>query len=114
VRFIIAIAMAAVPSAANAAPIYLKCQLEQDVGKQAPWDVTLNEEAGTVTYSFPELGRAYTVPGVFTVDKVTFRGFAIDRTNFAFQRDLSSLQAPGRAPIIDYGRCALAEVRRAF
>ena len=113
-KFIIAIAIAVIPCAANAAPVYLQCQLTQDVGQKAPWDVTLNEEAGTVTYTFPELGRAYTVPGVFTAGKVTFRSFTINRTNFAFLRDLSSLQAPDRAALIDHGRCALAEVKRAF
>ncbi|MBK9009419.1 hypothetical protein [Novosphingobium sp.] len=67
-----------------------------------------------MTYTFPTIGRAFTVPGVFTADKVTFRGFTIDRTNLAFQRDMSHLQAPGRAPIIDRGRCTFAEVKRAF
>lgn len=113
-RFVIAIAIALFPRAANAAPVYLKCQLDQDIGTKPAWDVTLNEETGKVTYSFPELGRAFTVPGVFTADRVTFNGFTVNRTNFAFQRDLGALQAPGRAPIIDHGRCALAEVKRAF
>jgi len=110
-------------SAVEAAPVYLKCQLDpgaqggaggRDMATQAPMDVTLNEEAGTVTYSFPQIGRAFTVRGVFTADKVSFNGFTVDRTNFAFQRDMSDLQASGRVPIIDHGRCTLVEVKRAF
>ena len=115
-KAIVAITMALFPCAANAAPVYLKCQLDPGVGvaTKTLMDVTLNEEAGTVTYSFSDIGRAFTVKGVFIVDKVSFNGFTVDRTNFAFQRDMSALQAPGRAPIIDHGRCALAEVKRAF
>ena len=112
-KFVLAIILASVPCSAYAAPIYLKCQLDQDVGK-APWDVTLNEEAGMVTYLFPDSGRAYTVRGVFTAEKVTFNGFTVDRTNFGFQRDLSGLQASGRPPLIDRGRCTLATAKRAF
>jgi hypothetical protein len=122
-RFMIAIAIAVIPCVANAAPVYLKCQLApgakggfggEDEATKAPMDVTLNEEAGTVTYLFPAIDRAFTVKGVFTVDKVSFSGFTIDRTNLAFQRDMGHLQAPGRAPIIDHGKCALADVKRAF
>ena len=113
-KFIIAIVLGLIPSVVTAAPVYLKCQLDEDVGKKSAWDVTLNEDVGNVTYSFPELGRAYTVRGVFTVNKVTFNGFTVDRTNFAFQRDMSALQAPGRTPIVDNGKCALAVAKRAF
>lgn len=106
--------LAIVPHAALAAPVYLKCQLDQDAGKKPAWDVTLNEDEGMVTYSFPELGRAFTVRGVFTVNRVTFNGFTIDRTNLAFKRDLSSIQAPGRPPVIDVGKCTLVAIERAF
>lgn len=110
-------------AAAQAAPVYLKCQLDQgaqggagarDLAMQAPIDVTLNEDTATVTYSFPQIGRAFTVRGVFTADKVSFNGFTVDRTNLAFQRDMSDLQVPGRAPIIDRGECTLVHVKRAF
>ena len=115
-KFIFAVAIAIAPCAANAAPVYLKCHLNPGPGVVAKTfvEVTLNEEAMKVTYVFPEIARSFTVPGVFTADKVSFKGFSIDRTNFAFTRDLSHLQAPGRAPIIDYGLCALADVKRAF
>ena len=122
-KFVVALMLALIPSSAYAAPVYLKCQLEpggaggaggEDQAAKAPMDVTLNEESGTVTYLFPETREAFTVRGTFTVDKVTFRGFTIDRTNLQFQRDLSDLQAPGRPPIIDRGRCWLVDVKRAF
>jgi hypothetical protein len=112
-----------VPAAAEAAPVYLKCQLDQgaqggagarDLATQAPMDVTLNEDAGSVTYSFPQIGRAFTVPGVFTADKVTFNGFSVDRTNLALQRDMTDLQAPGRTPIVDRGKCTIVHMNRVF
>jgi hypothetical protein len=119
----VAAVLAFIPYAANAAPVYLQCQLDpgatggagaQDLAMQAPMDVTLNEDAGTVTYTLPKIGRAFTVRGVFTANKVSFNGFTVDRTNFVFQRDMSELQAPGRPPIIDRGRCSLVNVKRAF
>lgn len=122
-KYFAAAALALVPCSAYAAPVYLKCQLDpgaqggaggEDLLVKAPMEVTLNEDAGMVTYTLPTIGRAFTVPGAFTADKVSFRSFTIDRTNLAFQRDMSHLQAPGRAPIIDRGRCTLVEVKRAF
>lgn len=114
-KHVAALALVCIPCSAYAAPVYLKCQLDQgskggaggqDFATKAPMDVTLNEDAGTVTYVFPEMGRAYTVRGVFTADKVEFNGFAVDRTNLAFQRDTLG--------IVDRGRCALVEVKHAF
>jgi hypothetical protein len=114
-KYVAALVFAFASCSAHAAPIYLRCQLDpsakgaggaEDLVAKAPMEVTLNEEAGTVTYTFPEVGRAYTVHGVFTADKVEFNGFAIDRTNFLFQRDTFG--------IIDHGRCMLVEVKRAF
>lgn len=122
-KLMVAMAALLFPCAAHAAPVYLKCQLDpgaqggaggEDLLIKSPMDVTLNEDAGTVTYVLPEIGRAYTVRGVFTADKVEFNGFTINRTNLAFQRDMSELQAPGRPPIVDHGRCVLTEVKRAF
>jgi hypothetical protein len=113
-KFAIVIGALLIPSAGLASPTYLKCQLDKDIGKASPWEVTLHEEAGRVTYSFPDLGLRFTVQGTFTADKVMFQSFTVDRTNFAFQRDLSHVQAPGRAPIIDKGRCYLAQAKRAF
>jgi hypothetical protein len=51
---------------------------------------------------------------VFTADKVSFSGFTVDRTNFAFLRDMSDLQVPGSPPIVDRGKCAIVHVNRAF
>jgi hypothetical protein len=118
-----AMALALIPVSADAAPVYLKCQLDpgakgglgaEDLAMEAPMDVTLNEDAGTVTYTLPKIGRAFTVQGVFTADKVSFNGFTVNRTNLAFERDMSALQAPGRPPIIDQGKCAIVQVNRAF
>lgn len=120
---IAAIMLFLLPAAAEATPVYLKCRLNAtaqggagpgDLLIQAPMDVTLNEDASTVTYSFPQIGRAFTVPGMFTADKVAFNGFTVDRTNLAFQRDMSGLRAPGRTPLIDRGECTLVHASRAF
>lgn len=113
-RFLVAVALILIPSAANAAPVYLKCQLDLgaeagdrgDLAAKSPMDVTLNEEAGTVTYYFPDNNRAFTVRGVFRADKVTFNGFTIDRTNLEFIRDTLG--------DLSYGKCWFAEVKRAF
>jgi len=114
-KFVVAIALAIVPYSASAAPVYLKCQLDQDVGKKPAWDVTLNEDSGSVTYVFPDLGRAYTVRGIFTAQSVTFNGFTVDRTNLAFSRDLSDLTVPGATPPpIDHGKCVIVTAKRAF
>lgn len=122
-KYLAALFFALAPFTAHAAPVYLRCQLDpgaqggmggEDLLVKEPMDVTLNEDAGMVTYTLPSIGRAFTVPAVFTADKVSFRGFTIDRVNLAFLRDMSHLQAPGRAPIIDKGSCTLVEVKRAF
>lgn len=114
-KLVIALALAFFPCSAYAAPVYLKCQLDpgakggaggQDFATKAPMDVTLNEDAGTVTYAFPEMGRAYTARGIFTANKVEFNGFSVDRTNLAFQRVTLG--------VIDRGQCSLVEVKRAF
>lgn len=114
-KYVVALALALFPCSAYASPVYLKCQLDpgakgdaggQDYAAKAPMDVTLNEDAETVTYTFPAMGRAFTAHGVFTAENVTFNGFTVNRTNLAFQRaNLGS---------IDRGRCALVQVKRAF
>ncbi|WP_136163530.1 hypothetical protein [Sphingomonas flavalba] len=110
-----ALVLALVPCPALAAPVYLKCQLApgtkggaggQDLAASAPMDITLNEDAGTVTYAFPTAARAYTVRGIFTAEQVTFNGFSVDRTNLAFQRSTFG--------VVDRGQCTLVEVKRAF
>jgi hypothetical protein len=110
-----AIALVLFASTAEAAPVYLHCQLDPGAkaGGDPEMNVTLNEETETVTYSAPTIGRAFTVHGVFAADHVTFNGFTIDRTNLAFQRDMSDLQVEG-PPIIDHGKCTLVKVNRAF
>jgi hypothetical protein len=110
-----AIALALFSSGAGAAPVYLNCRLDPGAkaGGDPEMNVTLNEDTESVTYSFPSIGRAFTVHGVFAADHVTFNGFTIDRTNLAFQRDMSDLQVSG-PPIIDHGKCTLVQVKRAF
>jgi hypothetical protein len=116
------ILLALLPATVQASPVYLKCLLDpagqgragsRDLSTE-PMDVALNEEAGSVTYSFPWIDRSFTVRGAFTADKVTFNGFTVDRTDLAFTRDMSDLQAPGRAAIVDRGKCTLVQVKRAF
>lgn len=113
-KYVVALALAVWPCSAFAAPVYLKCQLDpnakgvraDDQAAKAPMDVTLNEDEGTVTYKFTASGRSYTVRGAFTVDKVEFNGFLINRVNLLFQREFFGK--------IDSGQCTLAEIKRAF
>ncbi|HWI89454.1 MAG TPA: hypothetical protein VNS11_09490, partial [Sphingomicrobium sp.] len=72
-----AIALGLISSAAGAAPVYLKCQLDYDSSSNKSQthelDLTLNEDTGTVTISFVGTSLADTVRGAFNADKVTFK-----------------------------------------
>lgn len=72
-----AIMTVALTSAAEAAPVYLKCQLDADIGKRGPGSVTLNEDTGMVSYSFPDIDRVFTVRGFFTSDKGSLHESAV-------------------------------------
>ena len=102
-----AILLAISSVSAEAAPVYLHCELDATTqGDRAPMDVTLNEETGTVQYAFPNIGYAGSAHAIFAVDSVSFNGFTIDRTNLQYTR--STLGD------VDHGKCSLVQIKRAF
>ena len=109
-----AILIATASGAAHAAPVYLKCQLDADIGKRGPGSVTLNEDTSMVSYSFPDIDRVFTVRGFFTSDKVTYNGFTIDRSTLSYTRDMSDLTVSGAKPQVDHGKCTIEQAKRAF
>jgi len=140
---VVGIALALMPVASEAAPVYLTCQLPYGSGKSEmhEMDITLNEDAGTVTFILPKFNLSYTVPGVFTADKVTFHDnkelgattdYTIDRTNLALRESIlpesampaimaqnptsadAILKEMDRARLVNNGKCALTHVKRAF
>lgn len=96
-----------------AEPVYLKCILNQVIGKHPAWDVTLDEATGLVTWSFPETGKAFTKRGAFMVDKVAFGSFVVDRRSLAFIRFQGVLETDTTLPP-DQGKCTFADVKRVF
>ena len=104
----------AAPAAAS--PVFLRCSLSnENNGAAFEVEVQMNEEAGTVSYAFPEVGRAYTVAAVFTTAEVSFNNFTVSRTSLAFKRsndgDLSKIAG---YPPYSYGTCSLDTSPRAF
>jgi hypothetical protein len=104
------------PAAANAAPVYLKCELTTDADGPLLMRVQLNEQAGTAAYSFPDNGDSFSVRAIFAPEKVSFGAFVVDRTTLGIQRinngrfDQSVLGLPPR----NYGQCELDNQTRAF
>ena len=63
------VVMWAVPVAA--APVYLSCSVDSASGTPTKMDIQLNEPAGTVSYTFPDNGRSYTVRAIFAPAQVS-------------------------------------------
>lgn len=97
---------------AQASPVYLKCAFLAD-GESNEVDAQLNEEAGMVTYSFPDKGQSYTVRGTFTSSYVGFNGFSVSRTDLSFKRDAFGMEGAFTIPAA-YGRCEVDRSSRTF
>lgn len=100
------------PNLALAKPVYLSCEIPVD-DKIAAFEVTADEEAGTVSYLVVSSGFTKTMPGAFQADKVVFGdkggSFTIDRTNLAFTRTITMINSS------DHGQCKIIEApKRAF
>ncbi|HEY0148665.1 MAG TPA: hypothetical protein VGB70_06635 [Allosphingosinicella sp.] len=105
-------ALTAFASPAAAAPVFLECTLDTKEGKQ-PWSISLNEEAGMITFSHPY--ATMTQRAIFTPDKVMWSegDLSIDRTTLKFTRSLRLL-ASKQPPEVTYGSCAVSQKKRAF
>lgn len=103
------------PAAAQAAPVYLNCTLLNTDKTILKVDVQLNEAAGTVSYAFPDLGRAYTVRAIFTPGEVSFNDFYVSRTDLSFKRaNTGDMALIAHDPPYSYGKCKLNKAPRAF
>ncbi|MET4593970.1 MULTISPECIES: hypothetical protein [unclassified Sphingomonas] len=103
----------AVPAVAQ--PVYLACSMTQPDGSVFQTNVQMNEDAGTVSYAFPDQGRAYTVKAIFTPTEVAFNAFTVSRTDLTFVRaNTGDLARIGGMPPYSYGKCAVDKTPRAF
>src|SRR5438270_12769781 len=109
------VALVALSSAANAAPVMLNCELTQEGGPLTV-NVQLNEAAGTVSYSLPATGVSVEKSAIFAPDHVSFGGFWVSRTDLTFKRinDGEYDQSIFHMPPVNYGNCALDTRKRAF
>lgn len=83
-----------------AAPVYLECQVMQS-GKENLWKVTVDEAAGTVSYSHSLASGKY--PGIFTADKVSFGGNEINRVDLSIAIPIPLISR------IDRGQCEIVK-----
>ena len=100
-------------SPAIAAPVHLSCFLTTTSGVKQDWSISLNEEAGTVTYSHP-LATA-TEKATFTPDKVLWSkgDFSIDRSTLEFTRD-ATFGGLIKSQGADHGQCKISTKKRAI
>lgn len=99
-KLLVFIALSLGASPAVAAPVYLECHLAggtkpgEDVFR---WDIALNEEAGTVSYTIANGAKVRNHPALFTATEVSWNtlvensiirggGLTIDRLDLTFTR----------------------------
>jgi hypothetical protein len=97
---------------AMAAPVYLKCSIEQD-GGPLQVNFVLDEETSRVAVIIPKTGAVDQVRGTFMIDRVLVprdpSSFEISRT------DLSVVRSTPMLKTTDRGFCKVEEFRkRAF
>ena len=102
--------MVAAPVPAMAAPVNLTCSF----GTTRPLVVSLDEQAGTASYTWAE-GRVAKYDATFTPDTVSFGHFSINRVTLAaLRRNDATMVAQGKMPATTPGTCELVKVDRAF
>lgn len=110
-RLLVASVALLASTAASAKPVYLDCLLDSGGGEEIAWAISLNEEAGTITFSHKYATK--TERANFTPDFVTWGGgdMKIDRSSLKFSRtfDLGSIHN------VHAGQCKLdVGKKRAF
>ena len=116
-RFIAAIAALAAlsTSPAIAASVMLTCVIDTQNDGPLTMEVQLNEQAGTVSYSFPQRGNSFTTKAIFAPDHVAFRSFVVSRTDLTVQRrNDGQFDHVLRLPPVEHGKCSLDTRKRAF
>jgi hypothetical protein len=111
-----ALAAILISSGASAAPVMLNCVIDTQNDGPLNIDLQLNEQAGTVSYSFPQRGNSFTTRAIFTPNHVAFGSFAISRTELTIQRknDGEFDQPVFHLPPVENGKCGLDTRKRAF
>lgn len=104
-------ALLAMAQPALAATIYLDCSMPDGKGGQAPWTISLNEEASRVTVTHPIATRTLTAS--FTPDNIIWDGgdFTLDRTSLVLTRRPTFRGEPLGNP--DSGQCKISSRKRA-
>ena len=104
-----------IASPAAASPTLLNCWLKDTDNTIVKIDTQFNEEGGTVSYSFPDFGRSYTVRAIFTPSQVSFGGFTVSRTDLSLKRaNDTDIDRVENYPPYSYGRCVINKTPRAF
>lgn len=112
-RYLSAVAMSLViPSAAQAAPIYLNCFISVDEVKTEV-QVTADEANGSATVFIPSIGRTANMVAAFRPTEVIisdrFGFYRIDRRTLAIERTIKMLDG------VDRGTCKIEKApARAF
>ncbi|WP_431286779.1 hypothetical protein [Roseateles chitinivorans] len=109
-KMTITLSMLALPLICSAAPVELTCIITSGE-KDVEWKVSLDEAAGTASYSIPELNVNQKYKAIFTEDKVVFNGMEISRVDLSFKRTINIL---GKITE-DKGQCKkAAPIKREF
>lgn len=91
------------PLMVAAAPVELTC-LMTNGSKEVEWQVSLDETAGTVSYTIPEMKVDTKYRAIFTANKVTFASMEISRVDLSMKRTTNLL---GNIEV-ETGQCQIA------
>ena len=95
-RIIFAIPLLLAASPAIASPVYLECLIRDTI-----WNVTVDADAGTLTYIILSTSSTQRPPAFFTADKVYFNGMTIDRVTLSFAHGIGdNVSARGQCRVI--------------
>ena len=113
---LVALALAVFSSSASAAPVMLNCVIATQNDGPLQMNVQLNEEGGSVSYSFPHSGVSVTKGAIFAPDRVAFGSFVVSRTNLSVQRINNGEfdQRVFKLPPVEHGTCTIDTRKRAF
>lgn len=112
IRYAFTAALVTIAQPVSASTIYLECSMSDGKGSQAPWTISLNEEASRLTVTHPVATRTLTAS--FTPDKVIWDGgdFTLDRTSLVLTRRPTFRGEPLGPP--DFGKCEISTRKRAI
>lgn len=105
-------ALVTIAQPAFANTIYLDCTMPDGNGGQAPWTISINEEASRVTVTHPMATR--TIPASFTPDNIIWDNgdFTLDRSTLVLTRRPTFQGQPLGAT--DSGQCKISTKKRAI